>query len=149
MVWYGMVRCLISIHTHLWVWTVVLCIYWIYWFYSTMHILEDFSRTDNSLYKCHKKYFQLVKKIWREKMRGKHKNAKNTQKMGIFSKYFFENQLKCVHKIPILENMLKMFPNLIFLFFPFLNSDRNFLHDINFFLIIVFYHYFSPFENVY
>ena len=58
-------------------------------FIGTMHILEDFSRTDNSLYKCHKKYFQLVKK----NMKGKNEaQAQKCKKMGIFSKYFFENQ---------------------------------------------------------
>ena len=40
---------------------------------NTMHILKDFSRTDNSLYKCLKKYFQVVKNV-------KEKNAIRAQK---------------------------------------------------------------------
>ena len=58
---------------------------------NTMHILKDFSRTDNSLYKCLKKYFQVVKNV-KEKNAIRAQKCKKKEKMETFSKYFFENQ---------------------------------------------------------
>ena len=59
---------------------------------NTMHILKDFSRTDNSLYKCLKKIFSGCKKREGKKCDTCTKIQKKRKKMETFSKYFFENQ---------------------------------------------------------
>ena len=58
---------------------------------NTMHILKDFSRTDNSLYKCLKKIFSGCKKREGKKCDTSTKMQKK-EKKETFSKYFFENQ---------------------------------------------------------